>query len=158
MKLKESSAQEFRFRTIVELRELGKTQASIAQIVGCSQVWVSKVLERYKTQGEKGIQVKGKAPGATPKLTEKQFSKLKPLLLQGALKHGFETDNWTRERIAKMILDKFSVSYHPAHISRLMRKLGFSLQKPKSKSYRKDEQEVEQWKNEKLPALKKSKK
>ena len=157
MKLKEIAAQEFRFRTIVELKESGHTQKAISELVGCSQAWVSKVLKRYLTQGEQGLKIKGKAPGATPKLTESQFSKLKTMLLKGALIYGFETDNWTRERIAKLIADKFSVQYHPAHISRIMKKLGFSLQKPKSKSYRKDDQKVVKWKKEELPALKKSK-
>ena len=156
MKLKTTSAQEFRFRTIVELYQSGKTQQEIAQAVDCSQVWVSKVLKRYKTQGDSGLQVKGKAPGASPKLTTGQFSQLKTLLNQGALIHGFATDNWTRERIAQLINKRFGVSYHPAHISRLMKRLGFSLQKPRTRSYRQDQEQVQIWKNKQLPALKKS--
>lgn len=158
MRLSEISAQEFRYRTVVELHKEGKTQIEISNLVDCSQAWVSKILTRYKREGEAGLSVKGKAKGAPSKLSELQFSELPKLLKEGALKHGFPTDNWTRERIASLILDKFSVSYHPAHISRLMQKLGFSLQKPQSKSYRKDEKAAKKWKDEDLPELKKSRK
>ena len=158
MRLQDTHSQEFRFQTIVKLSQAGKTQSMIADTLDCSQAWVSKVLNRYKDLGAEGLRVKGKAKGAKPKLDLDQIEQLKNLLLQGALEHGFTTDNWTRERIAELIKKEFSVSYHPAHISRIMRKIGFSLQKPKTKSYRKDEQSVNKWKNEELPELKKSKK
>jgi len=70
--------------------------------------------------------------------------------------HGFETDNWTRERMAQLVLRHFGVSYHPAHMSKIMKKIGFTVQKPKTKSYRKDEQSVRKWREEQLPELKKS--
>jgi transposase len=156
MKLQFPCAQEFRLRTIVELHRLGKGQKEIAQIVDCSQVWVSKVLRRYRECGLEGLLVKGKAKGARAKLDDQALQSLSSMLVKGALFYGFETDNWIRERIAELILNKFSVSYHPAHISGLMRKIGFSLQKPKTRSYRKDDLEVSKWKNEQLPQLKKS--
>lgn len=156
MKLQSSSVAEFRWRTIIRLHQLGKGQKEIAQIVDCGQSWVSKVLKRYKSFGLKGFLAEGKPRGAPTKLDDQALESLSSMLVQGALFYGFETDNWTRARIAKLIQDKFSVSYHPAHISRLMRKIGFSLQKPKTKSYRKDDLQVSKWKKERLPQLKKS--
>ena len=156
MRLSTTSAQEFRNRTLVELYESGKTQKEIASLMDCSQAWVSKVLRRYRIEGPKGLLSKGKAKGATSKLTILQLENLKQLLLEGALNHGFVTDNWTRERIAALILKKFEVSYHPAHISWVMRKIGYSKQKPITHSYRKDKEAVEEWKTKTLPALKKS--
>ena len=70
--------------------------------------------------------------------------------------HGFETDNWSRERIAELIKKQFGQNYHVSHMSKLMQKIGFSLQKPKTKSYRKEEQAAIKWKEEELPSLKKS--
>ncbi len=81
---------------------------------------------------------------------------LSEMLLQGALAHGFETDNWTRERMAELVLKQFGVRYHPAHMSNLMRKIGFTVQRPKARSYRKDEESVRKWREEQLPELKKS--
>lgn len=156
MRLPNTSSQEFRNRTILELRKSGKPQGEIAQLVGCSQAWVSKILRRHEEEGPKGLQSRGKAKGAASRLSPEQFGLLRGLLLKGALAHGFATDNWTRKRIAALIFREFKVDYHPGHISWIMRKIGFSLQKPKSRSYRKDEAAVHQWKTRVLPSLKKS--
>lgn len=150
------SAQRFRLLTIVRMYELCKPQREIAQIVDCCQSWVSRVLKRYKSLGLEGLLSEGKTRGPRSKLDTQELQCLSTMLIKGALSYGFKTDNWTRERIAKLIKDHFCVSYHPAHISRLMRKLGFSLQKPKARSYGKDDLEVVKWKKEHLPQLKKS--
>lgn len=156
MRLKGDTSTEFRFELIVKLSEEGKPQVEIASLVNCSQAWVSKVLIRYKTLGESGLKVKGKAPGKASYLKADQLESLKSMLLQGALQYGFATDNWTRERIAELIQQQFEVSYHPSHISKVMKKLVFTQQKPKRRSYRKDDQAVEDWRKEQLPKLKKS--
>ena len=155
MRLKGIPAQEFRFQTIVRLSEEGKTQAQIAQAVKCSQAWVSRILKRHRQSGSAGLKVKGTAPGASSRLSKQQLNQLKRLLKKGALKSGFSTDNWTRERIAQLIAKQFSVSYHPAHISRIMKRIGFSLQKPIVQSYRKDHKAEQAWIKDQLPALKK---
>lgn len=54
-----------------------------------------------------------------------------------------------------MILKEFGVSYHPAHVSRLLRALGLSLQKPARRANQRDEETIERWKQEGWPALKK---
>lgn len=156
MRLQGEQSIEFRMSLIVKLSEEGKTQKMIAALTQCDQSWVSKVLKRHKMLGAAGLRVKGKAPGKASKLSVGQIESLKVFLLEGALHHGFETDNWSRERIVAIIKRQFEQDYHVSHISKLMRKIGFSLQKPKSRSYRKDESSVEKWKTEQLPEIKKS--
>lgn len=156
MRLSGDSATEYRFSLIVRLREEGKSQKAIAHLVGCSQGWVSQVLKRHRQLGLSGLKVKGKAPGKPPKLTKEQLEHLKVYLKDGALVHGFQTDNWSRERIRELIKHKFGVSFHVSHASKLMRQIGFTLQKPQTRSYRKDEAAGEEWKDKQLPALKKS--
>lgn len=156
MKLPNEAAVEYRFSLIVRLSKEGKNQREIASLSQCSQGWVSQVLKRYRLLGPSGLKVKGKAPGNASRLDKAQFESFKAFLLEGALAHGFETDNWSRERMAKLIADKFGVQYHVSHMSKLVRQIGFTLQKPKTKSYRKDEQAVKEWKEAGLPSLKKS--
>lgn len=156
MRLKADTATEYRFSLIVRLHEEGRSQKSIANLTECSQSWVSKVIQRHRQHGAAGLKIKGKAPGNAPRLSKAQLETLRGLLVEGALRHGFETDNWSRERIAQLIKDKFEVTYHVSHMSKLMRQIGFTLQKPHAKSYRKDEQSVAEWKQSELPALKKS--
>jgi transposase len=107
-------------------------------------------------QGELMFETKDEARGKVCRLDEAALKKLETMLLKGALFYNFQTDNWTRERIKKLINDHFSISYSAAHISKIMRKLGFSLQKPMHKSYQKPEQDVKEWKENILPSLKKS--
>ncbi|MGI9055500.1 MAG: winged helix-turn-helix domain-containing protein [Pyrinomonadaceae bacterium] len=68
---------------------------------------------------------------------------------------GFETDGWTRKRVAEVIDARYGVKHHPSHVSRILAKIGFTRQKATSKHYRKDEQAVKQWYEETLSALKK---
>lgn len=155
MRLTDESAQRYRNERIVALKKAGKTQVQIADLLDCSQAWVSKLLKFHRTHGTVDTSDFRQKPGPKCGLTPTDLEQLKKDLKQGALAHGFRTDNWTRERISTLIGQKFGVHYHPAHISRLMRKIGFSVQKPKRRSYRKDMTEVTEWKEERFPAAKK---
>jgi transposase len=95
------------------------------------------------------------APGALPRLGENQRAKLPELLAQGAQAHGFRGEVWTCERVAVVIRMEFGVSYHPAHVSRVVRGLGLSLQKPMRRANQRDEQAIRRWKEERWPELKK---
>lgn len=156
MRLKGDAATTFRYDMILRLSAEGKTQLAIAQLTQCSQAWVSKVLARASKEQSRTLSIKGKASGNASRLSQEQFEKLKSCLLEGALLHGFPTDNWTRERIAMLITTQFQIHYSAAHISKLMRKIGFTLQKPQAKSYKQDPQSIREWKEQTLPSLKKS--
>jgi transposase len=62
---------------------------------------------------------------------------------------------WTCERVAEVIRKELGVSYHPAHVSRLVRESGFSLQKPMRRANQRDEEVIKRWKEERWPSLKK---
>jgi len=151
MRLKGEEASDFRRSRIVDLSKQGKTQQAIAEVLGCSQAWVSKVLKQAKS----GLPYTRKPRGKVALLTKEQFAQLAEHLKQGAIAHGFETDNWTRERVCVLIDQKFRVRYHPAHASNILSKIGFTRQKPKRKDYRRDAAENEAWLKEKLPAAQK---
>ena len=96
------------------------------------------------------------APGAPPRLSEEQRARLLPeLLARGAPAHGFRGDVWTCGRVAEVIRKEFGVSYHPAHVSRLLETLRQSLQKPQRRANQRDEEGIERWKEERWPSLKK---
>jgi transposase len=40
--------------------------------------------------------------------------------------YGYPTDLWTCSRIAAVIEKEFAISYHPAHLSRILRSMGYS--------------------------------
>lgn len=75
---------------------------------------------------------------------------------QGAEAHGFRGAVWTTQRVAAVIKKRFGVSYHPAHMSRLLKQLNYSVQQPEEKATQRDEAAIVPWKEEQWPALKKA--
>jgi transposase len=96
------------------------------------------------------------ASGAPPRLSEERLAELPNLLAQGAESHGLRGEVWTCERVAEAIRREFGVRYHPAHVSRLLKKLRLSLQKPQQRlADQRDEAAIERWKEQRWPGLKK---
>jgi transposase len=50
---------------------------------------------------------------------------------------------------------EFGVSYHKAHVSRLLKKLQWTPQIPIERAEQRDDKEVDEWRRERWPALKK---
>ncbi len=137
-----------------ELKERGWKQTEIADALGVSEGAVSQWMKRATEEGVEGLRHKP-PPGATPRLSEQERARLPELLARGAEAHGFRGDVWTCERVAQLIRREFGVSYHPAHVSRLLKALRQSLQKPKRRAEQRDEEAIERWKEKKWPSLKK---
>ena len=89
-------------------------------------------------------------------LTLEQQAQLVALLLEGAEAFGFRGDVWTCRRVAQLIRDPFAVSYHPAHVSRILAHLGWTPQKPIIRATQRDEAALAAWYDERWPMLKKS--
>jgi transposase len=138
----------------LELKREGWKQRDIADALGVTKGAVSQWMKRAKEGGVEGLMRKP-PPGARPRLSEEQRERLPELLAQGAEAYGFRGEVWTCARVAGVIREEFGVTYHPAHVSRLLRVLGLSLQKPARRANQRDEEAIECWKEERWPALKK---
>src|SRR5215212_6706537 len=137
-----------------ELKQRGWSQQRIAEALGVSKGAVSQWMKRVRDGGGAEALKRRPAPGARPRLSEDERAKVPELLERGAEAHGFRGDVWTCERVATVIRREFGVSYHPAHVSRVVRALGLSLQKPQRRAEQRDEQAIEHWKEKKWPSLK----
>ena len=138
----------------LELKERGWKQSQIAQALGVTEGAVSQWMKRAREQGAQALRHKP-PPGAPSRLSDQQRARLPELLAQGAQAHGFRGEVWTCERVAVVIRREFGVSYHPAHVSRVVRALGLSLQKPMRRANQRDEQAIRHWKEQRWPELKK---
>ena len=137
-----------RFRAF-ELKQQGWSQQRIAEALGVSKGAVSQWMKRARDGGGVEALKRRPAPGARPRLSEEQRAKVPELLARGAEAHGFRGEAWTCERVAIVIRREFGVSYHPAHVSRLLKALRQSLlQKPKRRANQRDEEAIERWKEE----------
>ena len=137
----------------LELKERGWKQTEIADALGVTEGAVSQWMKRAREQGVEGLRHKP-PPGATSRLSEKERAQLAELLAHDAQAYGFRGKVWTCERVAELINREFGVRYHPAHVSRLVRALGLSLQKPARRANQRDEEAIDHWKEERWPELK----
>jgi len=138
----------------LELKEQGWKQSEIAEALGVTEGAVSQWMKRAREEGVQALRHKP-PPGAPSRLSDQQRARLPELLAQGAQAHGFRGELWTCERVAVVIRREFGVSYHPAHVSRVVRALGLSLQKPMRRANQRDEQAIRHWKEQRWPELKK---
>jgi transposase len=138
-----------------ELKQEGCSQQRIAEALGVSKGAVSQWMKRARQGGVQALK-RHPAPGALPRLSEEQQrAKVPELLERGAEAHGFRGEVWTCERVAIVIRREFGVSYHPAHVSRVLKALRQSLQKPTRRANQRDEEAIERWKEKRWPSLKK---
>jgi transposase len=137
-----------------ELEERGWKQTQIADALRVSEGAVSQWMKRLREEGVEGLRHKP-PPGAASRLSEQQRARLPELLAQGAQAHGFRGEVWTCERVAIVFRKEFGISYHPAHVSRVVRALGLSLQKPMRRANQRDEQAIRHWKEQRWPELQK---
>jgi transposase len=137
-----------------ELKQQGWKQTQIAEALGVTEGAVSQWMKRAREKGVQALRHKP-PPGATPRLSEDERARLPELLALGAQAHGFRGEVWTCQRVALVIRREFGVSYHPSHVSRLLKALRQSLQKPKRWANQRDEEAIDNWKQKKWPSLKK---
>lgn len=136
----------------LELHEAGWIGERIAEALGVTAGAVSQWLARARAGGREALRTKP-PPGPTPKLTAEQRATLPELLAKGAEAYDFVGDVWTTKRVAVVIKRTFGVSYHPAHLSRLLRQEGLSVQKPIVRARQRNEAQIAVWQAEHWPAL-----
>jgi transposase len=137
-----------------ELSQKGWKQKDIAEALGVSAGTVSQWLKQARAEGLEALYHR-KGGGPKPRLSEEQVSQLPELLAQGAEHFGFRGDVWTQPRVASLIQREFGVSYHPAHVGRLLKRLKWSRQKPVERASQRNETAIERWRTDTWLTLKK---
>jgi transposase len=137
------------------LKQQGWRQKDIAAALGVSAGAVSQWLKRAREAGGVAALARRPPPGMTPRLSQEQRTQIPALLARGAAAHGFRGDVWTAQRVAKVIRRTFGVRYHRDHVSRLLRQLGWSRQQPAERATQRDAEAIQQWYEQRWPALKK---
>jgi transposase len=136
------------------LSQRGWSQTRIADALGVTVSAVSQWLKRARTQDVSALH--HRLPSGRPtKLTAEQRAQLLTLLDQGSQAFGFPDNLWTTKRVAWLIQQHFGVSYHPAHVSRLLRALGWTPQVPDVEASQRDAEAIAEWTETRLPALQK---
>jgi transposase len=138
----------------MQLLKLGKTLSAVARAVSASPSSVWRWQHAYQQQGWRGLQARP-IPGRPSCLSPAEKQTLAWVLLQGPLAAGYKTDLWTLKRISKLIKHLFAVTYHPGHVWKMLRGLGWSCQKPERRALQRDEEAIAHWKRYYWPKIKK---
>ena len=140
---------ERRRKRAIRLLQDGYAPVEVAERVGVARRSVRRWKAAFRRRGEKGIRAR-KASGRPPKLDGPKRRRLERLLLKGAKAAGFPTDLWTCPRIAQLVHEEFGVSYHRAHVGRLLRWLRWSPQRPERRAVERDEERIGRWVKERI--------
>jgi transposase len=76
-------------------------------------------------------------------------------LKKGPEAFGYDSGLWTAARVAHLIQEECGVDYHPGHVWRILRQLGWSCQRPTGRALERDEQAIAEWKRKRWPEIKK---
>jgi len=130
-------------------RRIGQVATVLNVSPEAARVWYHK----WKEGGAPAL--RRKSPGGPrPKLSAEQLQQLAHELLQGPRHHGYQTELWTWARITRLIKRLFGVSYHPGHVFKLLRPLGWSCQKPARRAQEREEAGLDKGKRQDWPRIK----
>jgi transposase len=133
--------------------EAGESPEAVAVGLGLNRRTIYRWLSAYHNGGEDALKAKP-IPGAPRKLTEKQTAKLAGLIReQTPLQLKFEFALWTLAIIRELIRREFDVRLSEVSVGRLMKRLGFSAQRPLYRAWQQDSALVERWQAEDYPKI-----
>lgn len=133
------------------LLEQGKKTREVAEILNV----VVATVYRWEREAKHPRKKATRPPGRPRKLSEKQVKRLEKALDRGAFSFGYAENYWTLDRIAHVIWELFEVRYTPSAVWHVMDRMGWSSQRPQRVPLQRDDAEVERWKVEELPRIKK---
>lgn len=151
---KSEQLAERRKRAISMVEKEGITQVEVSRRLKVDARTVRKWMSWHRGRGERGIEARP-TPGRPTQLHHKQMRKLEVILLRGATAAGYATDLWNSPRVLEVIREEFGVKFNISHIPRLLRKMGWSPQKPERRAIERDEAKVRGWLRRTWPRIKK---
>lgn len=135
----------------------GHTTSEIASILKVSRTTVPIWINNWNTHKQDGL-LEGFRSGRKRKLDDKQIELISDIIESGPVAYGLNTGVWTSKIISSIINDEFDIQYHPGHVRKLLKKIGFSVQRPTYKLANADPKEKNRWIRYDYPTLKKTQK
>lgn len=137
-----------------KLLKTGLSRAEVGRRLGVHRQSVSRWARAAEANGKGALRQAGRA-GRLPRLSAAQKEELKAALLAGPQAHGYATALWTCERVGALIEEQTGCHYHPGHVWKVLRALGWSSQRPVGRALERDESAIAKWRKKDWPRLKK---
>ena len=153
-KLDHKTREQIRIRA-VKLVQAGHSPEEVVKALGFHRSAIYQWLAAFNEGGLKGLKTKP-ITGRPPKLKAPQLKKLYDILTSNnPLQLKFEFALWTRDMVRDLIVEHFGVKMNVTSVGRLLKKLGFTVQRPLYRAYQKNPEQVDRWVNEEYPKIKK---
>ena len=149
------AALERRRLLAARLLERGVSEAEVARRVGAHRQSVNRWARQLRDGGRKALKKADRA-GRKPALAPRDLERIRGGLKQGPMAWGYHTNLWTLPRVAALIEQECGVRFHPGHVWRVLRNLGWSCQRPSGRALERDEEKIRVWKKERWRALRKT--
>jgi len=125
----------------------------IGRMCGVSSVAIHQWKVAWKAKGLNGLRAGYYGPPS--KLPPHKEKTVRKKILEGAEIHGFSGDFWTLNRITEAVKSWTGVLYQDRSVWHLLRRLGFSCQKPLKRAVERDEEAIRTWKQKTWLLIKK---
>jgi transposase len=149
------AAMERRRKRAAQLFGQGKTQAEVVRQLEVSRQSVSRWHADWLAGGTDALRAAGRA-GRLPQLDRADLDRVERRLKKGPLANGYPTDMWTIQRVAEVIESETGVAYHPGHVWRILRQMGWSRQRPARRAVERDDEAIANWVKHDWPRVKKT--
>lgn len=131
----------------------GERPSAVIKSFGLCRTTIYPWLRAVLQDGEPALQARP-ATGRPPSLTSRQKQQVwRWICGKDPRQHGFDSALWTRRIVVQMINKKFGVSLGLTAIRDLLAELRITPQKPLRRAYERDPEEIERWKAETYPKL-----
>lgn len=152
-KLDHQTLEELRIRAVKQVQS-GISPEEVTRVLGLSRATIYNWLASYREEGMQGLKAK-KIPGRPPRIDGKMMKWIYNTIVQKTpLQFRFEFALWTREMIQEIICKKFKIKLGLSSVSRLLKQLGLSCQRPIFKAWQQNEQQVKNWLKKVFPKIK----
>ena len=118
----------------------GATVKSLAEEYGTDESCIYRWTARYRKGGMDALKTRPIAHSKNAKLSPEQRETLTRIILtRDPTSYGFYKALWSRDIIAAVIKTEFNVTMHPAAVSKMLRKMGLTPQRPVRKARQQSE-------------------
>lgn len=147
--------EDLRRRTVGAVTQQGMSKAEAARVFGVSRTSVHTWVALYEQHGESGLTPKrpGKSKGGG-RLQGWQAATIVNIIRDYCpeqFKMPFAL--WTREAVGDLIHQRFGIRYGLNMIGRLLKRWGFTPQKPITRAYERNDERIRHWLKCEYPAL-----
>jgi transposase len=112
-------------------------------------------IDQWNRYGKEGL-LEGHRSGRPTGLSQEERERLCDILDSGPVAYGLETGIWTSPLVRYIIEEEFGLRYHAGHVRKLLRQLGYSMQRPTTRLVQADAEQHRKWVRYTYPNLKKT--